>query len=205
MKNETRSLFASVRTFSRKICRSVGQINSPSTIKVKGPQRKIKAVAAAGMLGVATMFGATGCSSPSDPPKEQPKPPILYYIWDIEPGFSIAFFKEINVTDAQIDTLIDDLKYEYNNNFNSPMKTSFKNNLTEIYVQSGSDISYTGTTLKFGADKTAIQLVSFLIDNGIILLSKNQQKDSIRLANQFDNSKETVRLAVGRSKSEKMI
>ena len=55
MKKETRSLFASVRTFSRKICRSIGQINSPSTIKVKGPQRKIKAVTAAGVLKAAAV------------------------------------------------------------------------------------------------------------------------------------------------------
>jgi hypothetical protein len=36
--------------------------------------RKAKAIAAAGMLGVATLFGATACKHPTDPtPQEKPK------------------------------------------------------------------------------------------------------------------------------------
>ena len=180
MKKE-RSLFASVRTFSRKICRSVGQIYSPLTTKVKGPQRKIKAVAAAGVLGVAaavTSLSVMGCPSPHDSTKDQP--PILYQTWGVT---GIDFYKGPGISDQDMDDFIDMIKDEYAIMFNLAMQVSFSANLTEIHLRKDGDkVSHQGSVLYVRDDATMADIVPYLIDKGIMVISRIQQKDIIRLA-----------------------
>ena len=79
--------------------------------------------------------------------------------------------------------------------FWSPMQVSdFEDKISKIYVHAGSGLLKDGTILHIGCDAEPIDICGYMNDirTGII-------------AKQFDNSRNAFRLAMARSKSEKMI
>ena len=60
-------------------------------------------------------------------------------------------------------------------------------------------------TLEIGCDLSLLKIKEYFIAVASLLAFQNQQLDVVILAKQFNNSKATVRFAMARNKSEKMI
>jgi len=102
-------------------------------------------------------------------------------------GTAIKIRKQSGVTVAQMNSTVVILNYIYYYTFDMSMKDNFKANLVEIHLgPAGTPISHNPTTkvLTIGWDATDSEVAVWLFTNDLLSQLK-----------QFDNSKNTVRLA----------
>ena len=141
-----------------------------------------------GKLGaIKLLLVAIACSGDDDGTtrEEQEK---LYYTW-VETD--IEFWQGEDVKDDQMENFITMIKEGYAA-FNTPMQESFKNNITRIHVKADdAGISHQGTVLFVGHNDNWETIGPYLVENGIILLSKTRQpvKTVVEYAKDIQKSK----------------
>jgi hypothetical protein len=122
--------------------------------------------------------------------------PVLYQTWtEIAGSLNIQFWKEVGVTDTQMNAIINAIKNDIYGTLPDLKKINLANNVTEIRVKpDGAAISHTGTILYIKYDTAETDIRMYLATNSI---AQTQQKDAIRLAKEFDTARETVRISMG--------
>ena len=180
----------------------------------KETKRKMKAAAVAGMLGVATLFGAGGCENTvteykyRDVPVEDTGEDKSVKYDNFE---GIEIYKDAGVTYQQASAFFWNLIRGYNLLSASDQNT-IKDKIKEIHVVPYTDGISVGNCVENGAGQYVVEFSSNFDESNIGgqfsvwivkgVISQAHQKDVIRLANQFDNSKETVRLATEKVRNQ---
>ena len=192
----------------------------------KEAKRKMKAVAAAVMLGVATMFGALSCSNGSTSPSPcactdnehlgfnencgcggtdcNCKPKNYDYLMTGS-GTGIKIYRDKSVTDTDMEIFVTTaLKPAFDLDTSSFVST-VKSKVEEIHIvptqldchctPTGVGKYVVGISVTFD-DIDIDSSFAYWIGTGILV--KSHQKDIIRLAGEFNNSKETVRFAMSK-------
>ena len=153
----------------------------------KEVKRKIKAVAVAGILGVAALFGTTGCSSDS---KEYIDETNIQKTWSNYKNCGIEVIKEAGVEVSTTEAIMD----KFILNMGSSIVTHFIPKMQTIRILppgAGLNANLVEGMFSIGCDENMQDILDYLIP---ILLSK-----------QFDKSEETVRLAATSNRNQRTV
>ena len=166
---------------------------------------KIKAVAAAGILIIATMFGINSCSSDST---NEHYPEQTIDPWTLNAGTkNFKIYKEEGVSPTNLNRILDFMNEVCDEDIlwlatYGLYTTKLETEINEIHIGAW-ETERVGDVMKinFNAKIPDIYLLMIGIANGTITL--DESLDDFKLTKEFENPMETIRLAMARTRNQR--
>ena len=140
-------------------------------------------------LSVALMLAVMACPNPSSPDS--------YTQWGTSTINGTPIYVESRANTTNIPQFIIDFNTDYNS-ANSSDKADMTAKITAIYIRSGNKINYnyTDKTITIGDTVPFVDMLAYLFSNNILTEARIYEFNAVKLAKNFDTSKEAIRLCM---------